>query len=66
MRKLKWVLAAIAAAAPLAPCAATANPIQSITTKLTPRKLPPQKFKKAKIHVEILTGPDTTDPTNPE
>ena len=45
---------------------AQADPIQSITTKLTPKKLPKKKYKPAKIYVEILTGPNSSDPTNPE
>ena len=45
---------------------AQADDIQSITTKLTPTKLPKKTYKPAQIYVEILTGPNSDDPTNPE
>lgn len=45
---------------------AQADEIQSITAKLTPEKLSKKKFKPAQIYVEILTGPNSDDPTNPE
>jgi hypothetical protein len=45
---------------------AQADPIQSITAKLTPKKRDKKKFKPAQIYVEILTGPNTTDPVFPE
>jgi hypothetical protein len=45
---------------------AQADEIQSITAKLTPEKRSKTKFKPATIFVEILTGPNTTDPINPE
>jgi hypothetical protein len=45
---------------------AQADDIQSITAKLTPKKLSKKKFKPAQIYIEILTKDNTTDPTNPE
>ncbi len=65
MRKLRTLLAAIAALALLVPAAATADPIQSITAKLIPKKLPKKRYKPAKIYVEILTKDNTTDPVHP-
>lgn len=65
MRKLRGAFVAILALAVIAPSAAPADPIQSITAKLTPKKLPKKQYKPAKIYVEILTGPNGTGP-NPE
>ncbi|MEZ5155063.1 MAG: hypothetical protein R2718_03025 [Solirubrobacterales bacterium] len=65
MRKLRGALVAILAVGLIAPAASPADPIQSITAKLTPKKLPKKKYKPAKIYVEILTGPNGTGP-NPE
>jgi hypothetical protein len=64
----KYLIAAVAAiiSALALSSVAQADPIQSITTKLTPSKLSKKKYKPAKIYVEILTGPNTTDPVNPE
>jgi len=45
---------------------ARADDIQSITAKLTPQKLDKKKYKPAKVYVEILTGPNSSDPVNPE
>jgi len=64
----KYLIAAVVATASALALAsiAQADPIQSITAKLTPQKLSKKKFKPAKVYVEILTGPNTTDPTHPE
>ena len=59
------VIAAFAMAA-LMPTVAQADPIQSITAKLKPKKLPKKRFRPAQIRTEIITGPNTGDPTNPE
>jgi hypothetical protein len=45
---------------------AQADDIQSITAKLTPKKLSKKSYKPAKIYIEILTGPNTGAPVNPE
>ncbi len=45
---------------------AQADDIQTITAKLTPEKRSKKTFKPATIFVEILTGPNATDPINPE
>jgi hypothetical protein len=66
MKRIRWVLTAALAAALVMPGAATADPIQSITAKVTPKKLPKRKYRPIKIYVGILTGPDTASPTNPE
>jgi hypothetical protein len=66
MKRIRLALTATLAVALVAPGGAAADPIQSITAKLTPKKLSKKKYKPAKIYVEILTGPDTTSPTNPE
>jgi hypothetical protein len=65
MRKYLIVAVAAMIAALALTSVAQADPIQSITTKLTPQKLPKKKYKPAKIYVEILTGPMGTGP-NPE
>ncbi|MEZ5155417.1 MAG: hypothetical protein R2718_04825 [Solirubrobacterales bacterium] len=64
----KYLIAAVAAivSALALTSVAQADPIQSITAKLTPQKLPKKQFKPAQIYVEILTGPNSDDPTNPE
>ncbi len=63
----KFMILAIAAITAVAMTSvAKADDIQTITTKLTPQKLSKKTFKPAKIYVEILTGPNTTDPINPE
>lgn len=49
-----------------APTVARADDIQSITAKLKPTKLPKKRFRPAQIRVEILTGPNSADPNNPE
>jgi len=67
MRKSSsWALVALVAAVLAVPAGAAADPIQSITTKLSPKKLSKKKFKPAKIYVEILTAPDTGSATHPE
>ncbi len=48
------------------PSAAQADPIQSITAKLKPTKLPKKRYRPAQIRVEIITEANTTDPINPE
>jgi hypothetical protein len=48
------------------PSFAVADPIQSITTKLKPKKLPKKRYRPAQIRVEIITGPNTGDPASPE
>jgi hypothetical protein len=65
MRKYLIVAVAAIISALALTSVAQADPIQSITTKLTPQKLPKKKYKPAKIYVEILTGPMGTGP-NPE
>ena len=45
---------------------AQADDIQSITAKLSPQKLSKKSYKPAKIYIEILTGPNTGAPVNPE
>ncbi len=62
------VVAALAMvlSAAAAPAVAQADDIQSITAKLKPTKLPKKRYRPAQIYVEILTGPNTGDPTNPE
>jgi len=65
MRKYLIVAVAAMIAALALTSVAQADPIQSITTKLTPQKLPKKQYKPAKIYVEILTGPMGTGP-NPE
>jgi hypothetical protein len=65
MRKYLIVAVAAMISALALTSVAQADPIQSITTKLTPQKLPKKKYKPAKIYVEILTGPLGTGP-NPE
>ncbi len=65
MRKY-MILAITAIAAVAMTSVAKADDIQSVTAKLTPEKLSKKKFKPAQIYVEILTGPNTSDPTNPE
>jgi hypothetical protein len=48
------------------PSVAQADPIQSVTTKLKPKKLPKKRYRPAQIRVEIITGPNAADPVNPE
>ena len=64
----KYLIAAVAAivSALALSSIAQADDIQSITTKLSPSKLPKKQYKPAQIYVEILTGPNSSDPTNPE
>ncbi|KAA0272694.1 MAG: hypothetical protein EDQ89_07185, partial [Acidobacteria bacterium] len=64
----KYLIAAVVAivSALALSSVAQADPIQSITGKLTPEKRSKKKYKPAKIYVEILTGPNTTDPISPE
>jgi len=64
----KSLIAAVAAitCALALPSFGQADDIQSITASLDPAKRSKKKFKPAKIYVEILTGPNTTDPNNPE
>jgi len=45
---------------------AKADDIQTITAGITPTKLSKKTYKPAQIYVEILTGPNADDPTNPE
>jgi hypothetical protein len=66
MNRIHWVLAAVAVVALAAPGGAVADPIQSITAKLKPKKLPKKKYRPARIYVEILTGPNAGAATNPE
>jgi hypothetical protein len=66
MRKYLIAAVAVIISALALTSIAQADPIQSITAKLTPEKRSKKKFKPAKIYVEILTGPNTTDPTSPE
>jgi len=66
MKRIPWILAVLAAAALVMPAGAAADPIQSITAKLTPKKLPKRKYRPAKIYVEILTAPNSGAATNPE
>ena len=66
MRKyLIIAVAAIVSALSLS-SVAQADDIQSITSKLTPEKLSKKKYANRSIYIEILTGPNSTDPTNPE
>ena len=62
MRKYLIVAVAAIISALALTSVAQADPIQSITTKLTPQKLPQKKSKPAKIYVEILTVPIVTGP----
>ena len=66
MRKYLMVVVAAIISALAITSFAQADDIQSITAKLTPAKRDKKKFKPAQIYVEILTGPNTGDPTNPE
>jgi len=66
MRKYLIVAVAAIVSALALTSVAQADPIQSITAKLTPKKLSKKKFKPAQIYVEILTGPNSDDPINPE
>ncbi|HET6830083.1 MAG TPA: hypothetical protein VFH44_01915 [Solirubrobacterales bacterium] len=66
MRKYLIAVVVALASALVVTGVAQADPIQSITAKLTPKKRDKKKFKPAKIYVEILTAANTTDPTNPE
>ena len=65
MRKF-LVLAIATIAAVTITTVAHADDIQTLTAKVTPTKLPKQQFRPAQIRVELLTGPNSTDPTNPE
>ncbi len=47
------------------PSVAQADPIQSITAKLKPTKLPKKRYRPAQIRVEIITGLNSTDPVHP-
>ncbi|MEZ5155416.1 MAG: hypothetical protein R2718_04820 [Solirubrobacterales bacterium] len=66
MRKSLIAAVAVIVAALALPSIGQADPIQSITANLTPAKRDKKKFKPAQIYVEILTGPNSDDPTNPE
>lgn len=65
MRKSLVLILTVAMTLGLA-AAAHADDIQSITTKIKPTSLPKKNFRPAQIRVEILTGPNTTDPVSPE
>ena len=64
----KSLIAAVAAiiCALALPSIGQADDIQSITAHLSPAKRSKNKFKPAQIYVEILTGPNTGAPVNPE
>ena len=66
MRKYLIIAVAALASSLAFTSIAQADDIQSLTAKLTPKKLDKKKFKPAQIYVEILTGDNTSDPTYPE
>jgi hypothetical protein len=66
MRKYLVIVVAAIISALVIPSFAQADDIQSITANLTPAKRDKKKFKPAQIYVEILTGPNTGAPVNPE
>jgi hypothetical protein len=60
MRRLTGALIAFLAMGLVMGSTAAADPIQSITAKLSPQKLPKKQYKPAKIYVEILTQKSDT------
>ena len=66
MRKFVVLIVGAFVASMALTAVAQADPIQSITAKLTPEKRSKKKFKPAQIYVEILTGNNSSDPTAPE
>ena len=66
MRKYLLIAVAVIVSSLAITSVARADDIQSITAKLKPTSLPKKNFRPAQIRVEILTGPNSTDPTNPE